>query len=60
VVVEEAVDDVEPSLDHPPEVGDDGLGFLALCPHGPDLVEGPCLHPVEVVGLEESFKLLLE
>ena len=52
VVVEEAVHDVEPSLDHPPQIGDHGLGFLALGPHGPHLVERPRLQPVEIVGAE--------
>ena len=45
VVVEEAVDHVEPALHHPPQVGDDLLDLLALGPHGPDLVEGPCRPP---------------
>ena len=54
------MDDVEPALDHAPEVGHHLFGFLALGPHGPDLVEGPIVQPVEIVRGEEPFELLFE
>ena len=46
--LEVGVDDVQPALDQPAEVGQGHLRLLALGAHGPDLVERPGVDAVEV------------
>ena len=60
LVVEIGVDDVQPALDQPPEVGEGHLGLLALGAHGPDVVQRPGVDAVEVGAGQNTVEVIPE
>ena len=56
--VEVGVDDVEPALDQPAEVGKGHLGLLALGAHGPDLLQRPGVDAVEVRAGQNTVEVI--